>query len=109
MEAHKLIAVALLTAVVATGCTVLADIQPLGHDTYRISRSGPATGVGYSPLTQDVDSRAKQYRASRHEHMSVINTTDDSQITAGGVFAGEVFGYLEVDVIFRCPPATGVP
>jgi hypothetical protein len=109
MEARKLIAVALLTVVVATGCAVLTDIQPVGHDTYAISRSGPATGVGFSPLTQAVDSRAKQYCASRHESMSVINTADHSQIMAGGVFAGGVSGYLEVEVIFRCSPATGVP
>jgi len=106
---NKQIAAALLAAVFATGCATGSDIVPMGHDTYSLSQSGPATGAGFSPLTQTADSAAKQYCASRHETMSLIKTTNKAEIQdpQGGLFAGGVSGSLEVDVLFQCSPATG--
>lgn len=112
---NKQFAVALLAAVVLTGCALGPDITRIGRDTYMVSTSGyavtqgasPAARSGYSEVEDKADTQATEFCANLHETMHVVQTQGEAEIQdpQGGLFAGGVSGYVDVKVVFQCLPA----
>jgi hypothetical protein len=113
---NKNIAVALLAAAVAAGCTIGPDITPVGHDTYQISQSGyavsqggPSSNSGYSVVTEKATAAATQYCSSHHESTNILSTLGSAEISGGAFAGGATGGYVEVKVVFRCFPSQRAP
>ena len=116
---NKQLAVALLVAVVVTGCTLGPDITRMGRDTYMVSTSGyavtqaagPTSQSGYSEVEGRADTQATEFCANLHQAMHIVQTQGEAEIQdpQGGLFAGGVSGYIDVKVVFQCVPVKGAP